>query len=193
VSGRSPSGRATRASTEPASGLGHSASVPNAEKWAAFDAEVERRQHLNAPPFFVAGHDGGDWYIQYLYRPSVPTFGKLRRLFPPPTLKRLDYEAYYNGWPGDNRGWMSFRSANEAIDFFRFSTGRVSFDEYCERERPEMGPYRRIDLDANGDALPASAIEARRAETHSGSVADESAVAKPDAQTQPPSPPSGHP
>jgi hypothetical protein len=30
VTGRSPSGRATRASTEPASGLGHPASVPNA-------------------------------------------------------------------------------------------------------------------------------------------------------------------
>ncbi len=86
-------------------------------------------------------------------------------------------EPYYNGWPGDNRGWMRFASPEDARDFYRFSEGMVSFEEY--RAMKQSGPrfeHVQIDLDAQGNF--AQAIEARSVKTEGLDPKDESAVSE---------------
>lgn len=115
------------------------------EKWRAFFVEIERLQYREAAPAFVQEITRDLWSVQKLIRRSPPAYGLMYQLFrdPPPAC---NFEAYYNGWPGDRRGWMRFESKESARDFFKFAEGMMSYSEYCSLPRAPLSLVR-IELD----------------------------------------------
>lgn len=120
------------------------------QRWDEFYGEVERLQWRGQPPAFIAGHEGGLFSVQHLVSPPPPQFSWLYRLLKDPPSPR-EYEAYYDGWPGDRRGWMKFASADEARDFYRYATGRIDFEQYRGLPRRPRGREVRLALDAEGN------------------------------------------
>lgn len=123
------------------------------EKWAEFYKSVrDLRQRDHVPAFIQEITVGGLWSVQKLVIPKEPRYPFWYRLFNDPPSK-TPHEPFYNGWPGDHRGWMRFQSAEEARDFYRLCEKFLSFDEF--RALPER-PHRpmsdvRIDLDEQGN------------------------------------------
>lgn len=152
--------------------------IPSAsrkEKWRKFFEEVDATLARKSPPAFLQKVTSTHWCIQHYLPPKEAKFSKAhQRLFDPPST--AEFEGWYNGWPGDSRGWMRFGSAQEALDFYKFATGLLTFEEY--RSRPHdpvcMEMYA---IDANGELSseypnfldPAQAMSAGTAETQSGS------------------------
>jgi hypothetical protein len=88
-----------------------------------------------------------------------------------------------NAWPMFNLNHeVAVKLTEEGLDILRRNHDRLNAGYLFPGNKPGLlGEFRPPKTDAEG--LDASAIEARRAETvQHGSVADESAVAKPDAQ-----------
>ena len=120
------------------------------EKWKKFDEHVARwNSRTDLAPAFVQEIVNGLWAVQVLCHPSAPAFGLVHRLFldpPSPTL----FEPFYNGWPGDHRGWMRFESKVAARDFYRFASRRISFEEFQKLDHTPSSNVR-VDLDLDGN------------------------------------------
>lgn len=119
------------------------------EKWEAFHQEVERLQHPDAVPAFIQEITPGLWSVQKLMRRRPPIHGMIHQMFNDPP-RAQDFEPFYNGWPGDHRGWMRFESKESARDFYKFCEGLISFDEYRAIPKPPLS-YAQVDLDDRGD------------------------------------------
>lgn len=190
--GRSvPDGLAGAEAPEPDTRLGPTGGIPSAQtrkaKWNAFDARYNEWIGRNLPPAFVCQTGAHTWRIQYLIRPTPPRRGWLyRALFDPPYIGNA--EPFYNGWPGDHRGWLSFETKECARDFYKLANRFIDFAAYrnlpdtCE---PFAGRGHQIDLDEQGNF--ASEMEARRGETEG--LDGSAATARPDA---PPNQPTQH-
>jgi hypothetical protein len=191
--GRLPSAPGYSAKPEPVPvSAADAASIPSArsraERWREFDQRMRRMRRRKSPPFFLQKSSDSCWRIQYLVAPKKRRFSAMHRLFNDPPRCSIEYEGYYNGWPGDSRGWMRFGSAREALDFFRFATGVITMEEYheCPHEKREFAHWA---MDERGELYPlkgyddpAQAIEARSGQTACGlDPKGESAVANGDA------------
>lgn len=98
-------------------------------KWAEYDAYVAAWYARKLAPAFVQECEvGGLWSVQVLVH-RKRHFGWWHRFFNDPPTDTND-EPFYNGWPGDHRGWMRFQTKEEARDFYKVDTGRITFDQY---------------------------------------------------------------
>jgi hypothetical protein len=139
--------RATRASPEPASGLGHSASVPSADKWAG-------RLMIRCTGYSCK-HSPGSCTAD----PEFQAYMQSRRPKP-------DYVPAHK-----QAEWLSSADVFEAIrELAGHGVDKAACWDFT------LAIHRLVDA-----RIGASAIEARRAETQSGSV-HESAVPKAGAQ-----------
>ena len=128
------------------------------EKWKKYDEAVKNwQQREDAPAFVQEITVGGLWSVQKLWTPKQRDYSFWYRFFrnPPPPVT---HEPFYNGWPGDHRGWMRFQSAEEARDFYRFAEGIISFEEY---QQVDTGEYsgKTIKLDDEGNFKVDDTIE----------------------------------
>jgi hypothetical protein len=138
------------ASDQAASRLAPSGFDPSREeRWAAFDAHYDKWQRRVMAPAFIQGVSEHSWCVQTLVEPEPPRRGWLYRLFNDPPALTLA-EPYYNGWPGDHRGWMRFPTKEAARDFYQLANGFISFDEYRSRPRERL-TMEHFDLDERGD------------------------------------------
>lgn len=126
--------------------------MKRADRWKKFydDAETRSRKHA---PAFIQEVVVGLWSIQTLTYPRVPQHGWLYRLFNDPP-SATDFEPFYNGWPGDHRGWMRFESKESARDFYKFATDRMSWEDYQNAPAPPLSNVR-INMDEHGDFVAA--------------------------------------
>src|SRR3990167_221735 len=130
------------------------------EQWHKFDNAVARWKAWKPAPAFVQEIVTGLWCVQSLVQPQILEYGWLYRLvFSPPP--HGDYEPFYNRWPGDHRGWLSFESKESARDFYRFSTGLISFKEYQSLPHAPWSGFQ-IDLDETGNFAALKATEGSR-------------------------------
>lgn len=127
-------------------------------RWQEFDAGVEWWRSRKLAPAFLQEIVDGLWCVQVLVEPR--SYGWLYRLFRDPPKGTFGREPFYNGWPGDHRGWMRFESKEAARDFYKFATGRISFEEYRERPHRPLSNVT-IDLDESGDFAPSAAVTVR--------------------------------
>lgn len=174
--GALPSDRATQASPQAPSGLGHPVSVTSAEVGAAMSYPLSQLEPYDAGLLNDWGGGDVEWWQDYIraelqrahdhYQSQVDAF-----------MCGVEME---DGWIAQN-GYACPVDADVLIDGIIWREGG----------RHEWGTYIRAgDMQDRDWAVVAAyrihstaqAIEARRAETGTGSVEDESAVAKPCAQ-----------
>lgn len=125
--------------------------MTRADKWDRFDEIRENRANASNPPAFIQTVGDGLWAVQHLVKPSHVAYGPFTRICNDPPSPDPS-EPYYTGWPGDHRGWMRFASASDAREFYLFSTGRITMDEYTRMglSKPKQ-PSFRYALDDAGD------------------------------------------
>lgn len=123
--------------------------------WDEFDAIVERWKRY--APAFVQEVVKGLWCIQVLRRHDIPTFEQTwRARNNPPELGQ--FQPYYNGYPGDHRGWERFESKEAARDFYKYNEKLITFKEFCAL--PHGIPSNVvINLDLKGDFIDPEKIE----------------------------------
>lgn len=127
--------------------------LSRAERWERFALDVARLNKSECPNAFIQEIVTGLWCVQVLRSRRIPRFGWLYRLLQDPPSP-FDFAPYYDGWPGDHRGWMRFESKEAARDFYKFATGRISREEYDLLPHAPLSDVR-INLDHNGDFIGA--------------------------------------
>ena len=125
------------------------------ESWKKYDEQVAQDRNQKLPPAFIQEITvGGLWCVQVLCDRNE-NFGWLHRLLNDPPKHAS--ERFYNGWPGDHRGWMRFQTKEEARDFYRFCTKKISYDEFRSLDRVDISAVR-IDLDDDGNFIEGPSI-----------------------------------
>lgn len=122
------------------------------ELWGEYDANVKRVSEWDLSPAFMQQYyQDGLWQIQVLARPQIKAYSKIYRLFFNPP-QEWEYEPCYHGWPGDRRGWMRFKTKEDARDFYKLATRKMRFEDYRKIPTPAFSGVR-IDMDENGDFI----------------------------------------
>ena len=126
----------------------------NLDAWKEYDESISHyRGREFAPAFAQEDFVGGLWSIQYLVHGLIDKQfdQKYRENNLPPT----DWCPTYAAWPGDQRGWMKFQTKEDARDFYKFATNRISMKQYDELNKKKNRKWsgKTIDMDENGDFI----------------------------------------